>query len=162
MLIYFFYHLCNSEAILVGMVKFIRFRVLKKKINMASTAPWMPPPDRIIELYEKLAAEAEAGRPAVLDLQWKCPGRRPPPQEQEEQQEAEEKEEVKPETKTNHMDFEDEEDEAVPFSTPTRGRTPGGPKGSARKKTTSLDNVLSNMRRHRIEEKEYAEEQKKS
>ena len=121
-----------------------------------------PPPNRIIELYEKLAAEAEAGRPAVLDLQWKCPGRRPPPQEQEEQQEAEEKEEAKPETKTNHMDFEDEEDEAVPFSTPTRGRTPGGPKGSARKKTTSLDNVLSNMRRHRIEEKEYAEEQKKS
>ena len=75
--------------------------------------------------------------------------------------EIEEKEVAKPETKTNHMDFEDE-DEAVPFATPTRGRTPGGPKGSARKKTTSLDNVLSNMRRHRIEEKEYAEEQKKS
>ena len=109
---------------------------------MTSAEPWLPPPDRIIELYEKLAAEAEAGKPAVLDLQWKCPGRRPPPQEQEEQQEAEEKEVAKPETKTNHMDFEDE-DEAVPFATPTRGRTPGGPKGSARKKTTSLDNILA-------------------
>ena len=140
---------------------FIHCREIKK-LNMTSTAPWMPPPDRIIELYEKLAAEADAGRPAVLELQWKCPGRRPPPQDQDEQQEAEEEEEAKPETKTNHMDFEDEEDEAVPFATPTRGRTPGGPKGSARKKTTSLDNVLSNMRRHRIEEKEYAEEQKKS
>ena len=61
------------------------------------------------------------------------------------------------EEKDDGFDF---EDDAPPpsggFGTPHQRRTPGTTlRGSARKKTTSLDSVLSNMRRHRIiEEKE--------
>ena len=59
--------------------------------------------------------------------------------------------------KDDGFDFED--DTPAPsggFGTPQQRRTPGSSlRGSARKKTTSLDSVLSNMRRHRIiEEKE--------
>ena len=49
------------------------------------------------------------------------------------------------------FDFEDEFTSSGTFDTPQQRRTPGGAlKGSARKKTTSLDGVLSNMRRHKI------------
>jgi len=116
--------------------------------DMSAPAPWLPPPARIVELYEQLAEAS----PPVLELAWRCPGRRAPTPQVEEQEEADQ-EEAKPETTTNHMDFDDDDDEAVAaFSTPTQRRTPGNLKGSARKKTTSLDNVLSNMRRHRIED----------
>jgi PAXIP1-associated protein 1 len=127
---------------------------------MSNPPLWRPAPDRIIALHE---AMADRTGPAVIELLWKNPGRRPLVGPQEAVQEVEE--EAKPESSTNHMDFDmDDEDESVgAFSTPTRGRTPGqNLKGSARKKTTSLDNVLSNMRRHRIEEKEYTEPEKKS
>ena len=56
--------------------------------------------------------------------------------------------------KDDGFDFEDE----AAAGTPTqRQRTPGGAlRGSARKKTTSLDGVLSNMRRHKIIEEKMA------
>ena len=90
-----------------------------------------------------------------------CFLRRAVEQPQKLEQEQEELEDTKPESSTNHMDFEDDDEDSVPMMmTPTRGRTPGALKGSARKKTTSLQETLANMRRHRIEEKEYNEEKK--
>ena len=120
---------------------------------------WRPAPDRVAELYAQLAEQSQP----VLQLSWRSPGRRAPDHDQKQEQEAEleDTSDKVPASSTDHMDFEDDEDESVAaFSTPSRHRTPGNLKGSARKKTTSLDGVLSNMRRHRIEEKEYGEEKK--
>ena len=52
----------------------------------------------------------------------------------------------------SHMefDFEDEFSSTGAFDTPQQRRVPGKLTGSARKMTTSLDGVLSNMRRHKI------------
>ena len=66
--------------------------------------------------------------------------------------------EIVEEEKDDGFDFEDDAPAAPSgsFGTPHQRRTPGSSlRGSARKKTTSLDSVLSNMRRHKIiEEKE--------
>ncbi|GLH11230.1 hypothetical protein R5R35_004727 [Gryllus longicercus] len=101
---------------------------------------WEPPPEEIIRLYELLDQKA------VPNLEWKCPGRRAPsPAQDEFYHEDEESLESKPEEKSD-FDFMDEMSSP---KLPVRRGGEGGPKGSAKKKTTSLDDVLSNMRRHR-------------
>lgn len=54
--------------------------------------------------------------------------------------------------KDDGFDFDDDiSGPSAGIATPQQRRTPGSNlKGSARKKTTSLDSVLSNMRRHKI------------
>lgn len=93
-----------------------------------------------------------------MELDWKCPGRRAPSPQKEEVTEPVESRETVEEEKDDGFDFEDDAPAApsAGFGTPHQRRTPGSTlRGSARKKTTSLDSVLSNMRRHRIiEEKE--------
>ena len=81
---------------------------------------------------------------SCLDLDWKNPGRRPPtPVVEDKPEEAN-----LPEVEEN-KDFDFEEEGAGGLVTPQR-RTPGSAlKGSARKQTTSFNNVLSNMKRHR-------------
>ncbi|XP_063235775.1 PAXIP1-associated glutamate-rich protein 1 [Bacillus rossius redtenbacheri] len=109
------------------------------RIEASDDDSYEPSPEEIIELYDTLEAEG------VLELEWQCPGRRPPsPAQNEFLQEEEEDLELKPEEKSD-FDFKDEM--SAPSFTPRR--VEGGPKGSAKKKTTSLDGILSNMRRHR-------------
>ena len=55
---------------------------------------------------------------------------------------------------TDDMDF-DGEDSVPEFLTPFRERRLGNLKGSARKRTASLDMVVTNLRRHMIEEGEF-------
>ncbi|XP_069683641.1 PAXIP1-associated glutamate-rich protein 1 [Periplaneta americana] len=107
---------------------------------------WEPSAEDIVSLYELIDKEG------VLELEWQCPGRRvPSPAQDEFYQEDEESMESKPEEKSD-FDFMDEM--SSPKFTPRRTGE-GGPKGSAKKKTTSLDGILSNIRRHRkLEEME--------
>ncbi|XP_044739357.1 PAXIP1-associated glutamate-rich protein 1-like [Chrysoperla carnea] len=103
------------------------------------TGQWEPPPEEIEKLY------AMIDKNAVIQLQWQCPGYRttspstpttPVASEPVASTQAEEKDD---------FDFMDE------MSSPSlRVRREGEIelKGSAKKKTTSLDGVLSNMRRH--------------
>ncbi|PSN50912.1 PAXIP1-associated glutamate-rich protein 1 [Blattella germanica] len=101
---------------------------------------WEPSAADIASLYEQIDKEG------VLELEWQCPGRRvPSPAQDEFYQEDEESSEEK-----SDFDFMDEM--SSPKFTPRRTGE-GGPKGSAKKKTTSLDGILSNMRRHRELEK---------
>nr|CAD7196745.1 unnamed protein product [Timema douglasi] len=99
-----------------------------------------PPPETIVELFSALQERH------VLKLDWQCPGRRPPsPAQDEFFQEEEEDSDFKPEEESD-FDFKDEL--SAPKFVPRKGND-GGLKGSAKKKTTSLDGILSNMRRHR-------------
>jgi len=127
---------------------------------MSELTYWTPSSDRVIELYQQW----EQGT-GVLDLDWKCPGRKAPDpviQEEDSIQEEEDEDTKEEISASNDFDFDDEEGVPSGLSTPQQRRAPGeAPRGSARKKTTSLDSVLSNMRRHKIiEEKEYKKEEK--
>ncbi|XP_053696337.1 uncharacterized protein LOC128743733 [Sabethes cyaneus] len=79
-----------------------------------------------------------------LELNWKCPGRRPPsPVQKDEPKPAEIVEKEQP-TKNKEFDFMD--DVALPQM---RVRTQNsGPKGSAKKKTTNFAGVLDQMKKH--------------
>ncbi|XP_046398640.1 PAXIP1-associated glutamate-rich protein 1 [Ischnura elegans] len=103
---------------------------------------WEPPADDIIRLYEIL------DRGGSVELEWQCPGRRAPsPAEADFYPDEEESQESVPEEKS---DFDFAEDFSGSTLTPRRAIGAGTPKGSAKKKTTSLDGVLSNIRRHRL------------
>ena len=110
---------------------------------------YTPDPATILKLYK----EMDSG-PGWLELDWKCPGRRPPtPPEDKDQEEVEEQ--APDDGKDLAFDFEDEFANTSSLGTPSsmQRRAPGSAlKGSARKKTTSLGGVLSNMRRHKLEE----------
>jgi len=108
------------------------------------TVYYTPDPATILKLY----TEMENG-PGWLELDWKCPGRRPPTPPDEVGKEEEE-DAPADDGKDLAFDFEDEFTSSGTFNTPQQRRPLGGAlKGSARKKTTSLDGVLSNMRRHK-------------
>lgn len=110
---------------------------------MKEFVEYVPAPEQMVLLYEKL------DRGETLELEWKNPGRRPPtPVAEEKPAEAEQ-----PAAEADNKDFDFDEDFGEGLVTPQR-RNPGSAlKGSARKLTTSLDGVLSSMKRHReIEE----------
>ena len=116
------------------------------------TAPgvWRPTAARIVEMFEAMAEM----KPPVLELAWKNPGRWPL-QEQQPEEEITEEKEAKLEASTDHMDFDDGDDDTVQaFSR----KTSGTPIGSAQKKTISFQETLDNMRRHKTEEREFEEE----
>lgn len=104
---------------------------------------WEPSPDEIVELYEQIE------RDKILELEWQCPGRRPPTpvnvtdnQNNQDENSSETKEE-----ENSDFDFKDEMSQLRLSVRPTGEHV--GPRGSAKKKTTSLDAILSNMARHR-------------
>ncbi|XP_056630322.1 PAXIP1-associated glutamate-rich protein 1 [Diorhabda carinulata] len=104
-----------------------------------SKGPWEPNPEEIDRLYTML----ENGE--MQELIWKCPGYRSPSPEatEEPDQEDDNKESEEP----TDFDFMDE------VSSPKlkiRNKGEETLKGSAKKKTTSLDSVLNNMRRHNL------------
>lgn len=112
----------------------------KYEVNQAESKNWEPPPDQIIKLYEELNK-----RQGYFELSWKCPGRRPPtPEKTEVHSEENTVVECKSEEKDEYFDFEVEKGQLM-----LRPSGEVGPRGSAKKKTTSLDAILSNMARHR-------------
>ncbi|KAK9509027.1 hypothetical protein O3M35_006441 [Rhynocoris fuscipes] len=102
---------------------------------------WEPPPEEILRIYEELAKSDDT----IIELTWTCPGRRPPTPEQTEEEVKESSNvEEKPQEKDEYFDFEIEKGQLC-----LRPSGDVGPRGSAKKKTTSLDAILSNMARHR-------------
>ncbi|KAG0716585.1 PAXIP1-associated glutamate-rich protein 1A [Chionoecetes opilio] len=99
-----------------------------------------PSPGEVVRLYEAVAVEG------ALRLAWRWErGRRAPTPSQSDSMSEKEEEEEK--VDTSGFDF----DEDTPSVRPAPRRTPGnsGLKGSAKKKTTSFENVLANVRRHK-------------
>ncbi|XP_045462531.1 uncharacterized protein LOC123672474 [Harmonia axyridis] len=97
-----------------------------------------PAPEKLEELYNIIE------RGEIPELRWKSPGYRMPTPERKEQ--LEENKTIEIENKSD-FDFMDE------MGTPKlkiRNKGEETLKGSAKKKTTSLDGVLSNMRRHNL------------
>ncbi|XP_055547918.1 uncharacterized protein LOC129731718 [Wyeomyia smithii] len=79
-----------------------------------------------------------------LELNWKCPGRRPPSPVQKDEPKVAEV--VEKETPTKNKEFDFMDDVALPQM---RVRTQNsGPKGSAKKKTTNFAGVLDQMKKH--------------
>ena len=112
------------------------------KSSSAKLEP-VPPPNKIVELFEALNSNGP------LPIKWSWPhGRRPPTVssslvEENDEESMEEKIEEK-----SDFDFMDE------AATPVlRKGKASGPKGSAKKKTSSFSGILSNMRRHRQQER---------
>ncbi|KAM9149023.1 PAXIP1-associated glutamate-rich protein 1 isoform 1-T5 [Pangshura tecta] len=108
---------------------------------------WMPPPEEIRRLYEKIAAEGTLPLQAEI-LPRKAPTPEPDSEEDERsdgQPESEEEEEEKPRVPTE-FDFDDEP--VTPKSSLIdRRRTPGGSR--SQKREARLDKVLSDMKRHK-------------
>ncbi|KAL3278861.1 hypothetical protein HHI36_016380 [Cryptolaemus montrouzieri] len=100
--------------------------------------PWEPSAETIDNLYSIL----DKGK--IPELNWKCPGYRTPSPEIKEQNEESRSEEVE-----NKSDFDFMDEMGTP-KLKIRNKGEDTLKGSAKKKTTSLDGVLNNMRRHNM------------
>lgn len=107
---------------------------------------WMPDPAELEELYKTI------DKNGTLNLEWKCPGRRAPspvPVSKENQPEIP----VSP-IREEKSDF-DFMEEVSSLHLRVRRDGEDALRGSAKKKTTSFDGILSNMIRHkRIEQME--------
>ncbi|XP_026764257.2 PAXIP1-associated glutamate-rich protein 1 [Galleria mellonella] len=107
---------------------------------------WMPDPTELEELYKNIE------KSGTLSLEWKCPGRRAPspvPVSKANQPEMP----VSP-VREEKSDF-DFMDEVNSLNLRVRREGEDTLRGSAKKKTTSFDGILSNMIRHkRIEQME--------
>ncbi|KAG6457745.1 PAXIP1-associated glutamate-rich protein 1 [Manduca sexta] len=107
---------------------------------------WMPDPAELEELYKSI------DKSGTLSLEWKCPGRRQPspvPVSKENQPEI-----PQSPIREEKSDF-DFMDEVSSLRLRVRREGEDTLRGSAKKKTTSFDGILSNMIRHkRIEQME--------
>lgn len=100
---------------------------------------WEPSPDEIDRLYTMM------DKGEVPEISWKCPGYRSPSPEVTDK--LEENENSAPLEDKSDFDFMDE------ASSPKLKMRKDGEdalKGSAKRKVTSLDGVISNMRRHNL------------
>uniref|UniRef100_A0A1B6CU17 PAXIP1-associated glutamate-rich protein 1 n=1 Tax=Clastoptera arizonana TaxID=38151 RepID=A0A1B6CU17_9HEMI len=111
--------------------------------NEITSANWEPSPEDIVDLFGKI------DRGEVFQLDWQCPGRRPPtPADANDSFNDNEDERLSDLKQDIKSDFDFEEDMAqLRLSVRKSGSIE--PRGSAKKKTTSLDAILSNMARHR-------------
>ncbi|XP_059051393.1 PAXIP1-associated glutamate-rich protein 1 [Achroia grisella] len=107
---------------------------------------WMPDPAELEELYKNIE------KTGTLNLEWKCPGRRAPsPVAVSKSNQLEMP--VSP-VREEKSDF-DFMDEVNSLKLRVRREGEDTLRGSAKKKTTSFDGILSNMIRHkRIEQME--------
>ncbi|XP_060067899.1 uncharacterized protein LOC132548092 [Ylistrum balloti] len=114
---------------------------------------WEPKPEDILKMFEKIEKEK------VLELSWKCPGRRPPKGTEEEDMDAtqdpsievepeEAEEEPKPQQPTE-FDFEEDEFDTTTKVTPRR--TPGVKTPKSQKKVARMDKVLQDIMMQRIQ-----------
>ncbi|XP_065205617.1 PAXIP1-associated glutamate-rich protein 1 [Planococcus citri] len=100
---------------------------------------WLPPPEEIVRLYEAIDEHG------CLELEWQCPGRRPPTPTETAHSNPSSNENVDEEP-INNSDFDFQEEMNHLNLRPTGDNQL---KGSAKKKTTTFDAILSNMARHR-------------
>lgn len=115
----------------------------KYDIKLRDNGDWEPEPSVIADLYCQMEIEG------YIELEWQCPGRRPPtPQSSNDNKEYtdDRTNEIKEEEDKSDFDFKDEMSQLRLSVRPAENV---GPRGSAKKKTTSLDAILSNMARHR-------------
>lgn len=114
---------------------------------------WEPTAEDILLLFEKIEKEK------VLELSWKCPGRRPPKGTEEEDMDAtqdpgieaepeEAEEEPKPQQPTE-FDFDEDEFDTATKVTPRR--TPGAKTPKSQKKVARMDKVLQDIMMQRIQ-----------
>lgn len=112
-----------------------------EEILMKDGIEWEPKPVEIIELFEALDTNK------WLPLDWECPERRPlTPIDNFDQKYVDDG------CGDDHIDKSgfDFEDDSSPMKISVRPvGSDAGPRGSAKKKTTNLDDILSNMARHR-------------
>ncbi|KAJ1520242.1 hypothetical protein ONE63_004450 [Megalurothrips usitatus] len=104
----------------------------------------VPPPSEIVRMYEALDSNGP------LPIQWSWPhGRKAPTDDSAFNFEDDDEEEM--ETKVEEKsDFDFMDEAATPV---LRKGKASGPKGSAKKKTSSFSGILSNMRRHHQQER---------
>jgi len=101
--------------------------------------PWEPEPEEIDRIYSLLT------KGELPELKWKCPGYRTPSPEL-----TEEPKEENDNTKEEQDDFDFMDEMTSPKLKIIRHKGAETLKGSAKKKTTSLDGVINNMRRHHL------------
>ncbi|XP_066256315.1 PAXIP1-associated glutamate-rich protein 1 [Euwallacea similis] len=102
--------------------------------------PWEPDLEEIYRIYSLLS------KGEIPQLKWSCPGYRTPSPEP-----SEEPKEENTEMNTDEQDDFDFMDEtSSPRLKIRHNKTGDTLKGSAKKKTTSLDGVINNMRRHHL------------
>jgi hypothetical protein len=120
--------------------------ISKMKIEDQNSYSWAPEPEEVLHLFEELKKNK------YFNFNWECPGRRNPYEEEQPVPEPEKISNASKETEVEADDFDFEEE-----STPLPRRPSKAPltllKGSAKKRTTSLAGILSNMERHRIMDK---------
>ncbi|XP_033222151.1 PAXIP1-associated glutamate-rich protein 1 [Belonocnema kinseyi] len=126
-----------------------------EKYEADSKGEWVFKSDEIITLIEGLDTNNR-----ILELEWKCPGRRgPSPVPSNNHQQDHNLQDYKTEEKSD-FDF---MDEMASPRIPVRRVGEITPKGSAKKKTASFNGVLSTMLRHRrLEQQEINSTPKKS
>ncbi|XP_063962804.1 uncharacterized protein LOC129255052 [Lytechinus pictus] len=125
----------------------------KKKRKIVKRGYWEPPIDVIVDLYKKLDKDG------ILELSWKCPGRRPPSEEGDKEEEKEQLEDVQDEEAMEISQEEDptefdfdmdvELDSSVQKMTPRRNIGGGQAQGSGKKRVARMDKVLNDIFRHR-------------
>ncbi|XP_022920919.1 PAXIP1-associated glutamate-rich protein 1 [Onthophagus taurus] len=103
--------------------------------------PWQPPIDQVYKIYSALS------KGELPELHWKSPGYKSATPEIQPNISSEEINEVKQEEDKTHFDF--LEDVALP-RLKIRKDGEDALKGSAKKKTTSLDSIINNMKRHKM------------
>ncbi|CAH1987363.1 unnamed protein product [Acanthoscelides obtectus] len=102
--------------------------------------PWEPEPEEVDRLYTAL----QNGE--FQELKWTCPGYRSPSPEKVE--ELEEESDSKEPEEQSDFDFMEENTNTPKLKIRNKGED--SLKGSAKKKTTSLDGVINNMIRHNL------------
>ncbi|XP_041453798.1 uncharacterized protein LOC121406991, partial [Lytechinus variegatus] len=125
----------------------------KKKRKIVKRGYWEPPIDVIVDLYNKLDKDG------ILELSWKCPGRRPPSEEGDKEEEKEQLEDIQDEEAMEISQEEDptefdfdmdvELDSSVQKMTPRRNIGGGQAQGSGKKRVARMDKVLNDIFRHR-------------
>uniref|UniRef100_A0A1B6KC38 PAXIP1-associated protein 1 n=1 Tax=Graphocephala atropunctata TaxID=36148 RepID=A0A1B6KC38_9HEMI len=111
------------------------------EMAMKDGVEWEPKPEEIVELFEALDQNK------ILSLDWKCPERRPLTPVVEDVKQYIDHSNIEDIEDKSGFDF---EDESSPMKMPVRPHgTDLGLRGSAKKRTTNFDDILSNMARHR-------------
>lgn len=106
---------------------------------------WEPDPEEIVDLLRRVEKDK------FLELEWTTPGRRPPtPAVKFDAFNDVDKSAIRKREEKSDFEFKDEMASLKISSKAIRpSGTDSGLRGSAKKKTTSLDAILSNMARHR-------------
>jgi len=104
---------------------------------------WAPKPAKVIELYERLSSSK------VIELEWKVGERRKAEDDLSNQVQQVEQVPMTKGSEPEATDFDFEEENVPQLRRLGIGKSQSL-KGGAKKKTTSLAGILSNMERHRI------------